>query len=133
MKTKLLFILLIYSLTTYAQTPLVLENRSDIVENYWQMMAKDLSIFTFKNAVGEVTDFQSIIHRVDTMVNYKAEIDIHAEPYIIIENPWTANDISKIIIFYQKRQISKVAFYVENYDNMGNYVGEEVLFWAIYK
>lgn len=34
MKTKLFFLFLIFSLNAYAQTPLVLENRPDEVENY---------------------------------------------------------------------------------------------------
>lgn len=99
-------------------------------------MTNDSSTFIFKNAAGKITNFQNIIHRVDTVVTDIGETedyDFKSNGYIIINNTLTAKDISKIIIYYQKRKVSKIAFYVETYDDMGNYVGEEVLFWAIYR
>jgi hypothetical protein len=90
--------------------------------------------FDFKNIKKESIDFYSIIHYTDTMVNMKAcgGNDFKAEPYIIQEHRFDCTDISKMIFYNDDKRIEKIGFYIEVYDNQGNYTNEKLLFWAIF-
>lgn len=102
----------------------------------WQTMQIDTSKFTFYNASQEKTNYHDIISRVDTIINYAAEHDttFQTPPFLLVENPYNCQDISKIILYHDDRKIiRKITFFVDVYDNMGNYVNEEQLFFILLK
>jgi len=134
MKTKVLLLLLISTFNSYAQDTVTVREKL-ICEAFWQIFESDSLNFEFQNIEKESIGFYSIIHYTDTIVNLKAcgSDDFDVEPYIILEHHFDCNNISKIIFYNDDKRIEKIGFYIEVYDDSGNYISEALLFWMIYK
>ena len=134
MKPKLLFLFLILTLNSSAQGTTIIRNPS-VCQAFWQIFESDSLLFVFQKINGEILDFQSVIYHVDTAINPLScdPVDFNVEPYFINENPFSCNEISKITFYYQNERIKKIGFYITIYDDQGNYIGDELLFLAIYK
>ncbi len=134
MKIKLLFLLLILTLNSYAQYTVTIRKKI-VCEAFWQMFEQDSLIFEFQNIEDEVINFQLITTRIDTSINPLScdPINFNLESYIITKYSFSCEDISKMLFYYKGKYLEKASFYIEVYDNTGNYAGEKLLFKMIYK
>ena len=134
MKIKSFFFLLFLTFNSAAQDTTTIRNQQVVCQAFWQIFESDSFGFEFQDTAGKVTNFRAITHYLDTMINPLScdPIDFNVEPYIINHNYFDCTDISKMIFYNDDKRIEKIGFYINVYDNKGNYKHQKVLFWAIY-
>lgn len=135
LRFKILFFYFFLTFNSAAQDTTIIRNQQVVCQAFWQIFERDSLGFEFQDTARKVTNFRAITHYLDTMINPLScePIDFNVEPYIINHNYFDCTDISKMVFYNDDKQIEKIGFYIEVYDNQGSYINEELLFWAIYK
>ena len=59
--------------------------------------------------------------------------DFQSDGYIVLKYQYKHDDISQMLFIYKNKRIEKIGFYIETYDNTGYFIGEALLFWAVYR
>ena len=126
-----LFILMCLPIYLSAQDTICISNQTNVCQTFWQLFETNSLDYEFQNADGKIVDFHKIIHQTDTTINpLSCDGDWNVEPYILIDNSWNCDKISKLIFIRQNQKVVKIGFVVDLCDDNGNFIDESTLFWV---